>query len=70
MTDVKKFNDQIELLGITISELSRRAHVSRKRIYALKSGAEASASEIVGLSKALLLDDLQRDAIFLAPECE
>lgn len=65
MTNTTLFTRAIDRLGISISELARRSNTSRARIYAIKSGADATASEIVGLSRALLLADEESAAIFL-----
>jgi plasmid maintenance system antidote protein VapI len=67
MTNAELLSEIIDRQGITISELSRRSGVSRKRIYAIKNeGSDATASEIVGLASALLLSDEERDRIFLS----
>ena len=66
MTDNERLKRIIDRQGIPISELSRRSGASRKRIYAILDGADATAQEIVGLSGALLMDDTERDQIFLA----
>lgn len=66
MTNTVLLNKIIEKQGISISELSRRSGVSRKRLYAIKKeGVDATAKEIVGLAAALLLSDQERDLIFL-----
>lgn len=66
MTNTVLLNEIIEKQGISISELSRRSGVSRKRLYAIKKeGVDATAKEIVGLAAALLLSDQERDLIFL-----
>ena len=68
MTNTVLLNKIIEKQGISISELSRRSGVSRKRLYAIKKegvDATATAKEIVGLAAALLLSDQERDLIFL-----
>ena len=68
MTNTVLLNRIIEKQGISISELSRRSGVSRKRLYAIKKeGVDATAQEIVGLAAALLLSDQERDLIFLTP---
>lgn len=70
MTNTVLLNKIIEQQGISISELSRRSGVSRKRLYAIKNeGVDATAREIVGLAAALLLSDQERDRIFFSPEC-
>ena len=66
MTDNERLKRVIDRQGISISELSRRSGASRKRVYAILDGADATAQEIVGLSGALLMDDTERDQIFLA----
>ena len=67
MTNAELLSEIIDRQGITISELSRRSGVSRKRIYTIKNdGSDATASEIVGLASALLLSDEERDRIFLS----
>lgn len=67
MTNAELLSEIIDRQGITISELSRRSGVSRKRIYVIKNeGSDATASEIVGLASALLLSDEERDQIFLS----
>lgn len=66
MTNKELFSAKIEKQGIPIAELSRRSGVSRKRIYAIKEGADATASEISALSRALLLSEDEMVDIFLA----
>lgn len=66
MTNKELFNAKIEKQGIPITELSRRSGISRKRIYAIKEGADATASEISALSRVLLLSEEEMIDIFLA----
>jgi plasmid maintenance system antidote protein VapI len=57
--------EAIKNSGVTITFIAEKMKCSRNRVYAIISGAECSASEIVMLSSILHLTKEQRDNIFL-----
>ena len=66
MTNAKLLKEKITASGVTITFLADKLGCSRNRIYSILEGSECTASEIVGLSKAIHLTKEERDTIFLS----
>lgn len=66
MTDIEKLKEVIEKSGMTMKAIAEKSGIIRETLYNRLAGkGEFTASEIVGLTHALHLDNDQRDAIFL-----
>ena len=62
---VKRLIEVIDDSGMTKTAIARKAGMCRETLYNRLAGkGEFTASEIVGLTKALRLDNKQRDFIF------
>lgn len=69
MVNIEKLKKNIECSGVTMSALASNSGIERTTLYNRLAGiGEFTASEIDGLSRALRLTKLQRDAIFFAKE--
>ena len=64
MTDTVLLKEIIKDSGVTITWLADKVGCSRPRIYKILEGGDATASEIVAISKALRLTDGTRNKIF------
>ena len=66
MTDLNALNEKIKDSGMTIEAIAERANMKRYTLdRRLKGEGEFTASEIVGLTKALRLKLSERNHIFL-----
>ncbi len=66
MTDMEKLKEVIEKSGMTMKAIAEKSGIIRETLYNRLAGkGEFTASEIVGLTHALHLDNEQRDVIFL-----
>lgn len=66
MTDLDALKAKIEDSGMTIESIAERANIKRYTLdRRLKGEGEFTASEIVGLTKALKLKLSERNNIFL-----
>lgn len=66
MTDMEKLKEVIDKSGMTMKAIAEKSGIIRETLYNRLAGkGEFTASEIVGLTNALHLDNDQRDAIFL-----
>ena len=66
MTDLNALNEKIKDSGMTIEAIAERASMKRYTLdRRLKGEGEFTASEIVGLTKALRLKLSERNNIFL-----
>lgn len=66
MTDIELLKNIIENSGMTMSSIASKSGIVRETLYNRLNGVgEFTASEIVGLSKALRLSIIERDQIFL-----
>lgn len=66
VANVKKLKSKIEQSGMTMKAVSEKSGIVRETLYNRLNGiGEFTASEIVGLSKALNLTIKERDSIFL-----
>ena len=66
MADVELLKNIIENSGMTMSSIASKSGIVRETLYNRLNGVgEFTASEIVGLSKALRLSIIERDQIFL-----
>ena len=66
MVDIDRLKRTIEDRGITMVKLCEKSHIERATLYNRLNGkGEFTASEIVGLSEALILNKEERDNIFL-----
>ena len=66
MTDMERLKEVIEKSGMTMKAIAEKSGIIRETLYNRLAGkGEFTASEIVGLTNALHLDNDQRDAIFL-----
>ena len=71
MIDIELLKDFVSDSGITMTSLSRKAGISRETLYNRLNGiGEFTASEIVGISDALRLTNIERDSIFFANKVE
>lgn len=66
MVDLQLLKKTIDDRGITIVRLAEKSRIERATLYnRLNNKGEFTASEIVGLSDALMLSKEERDSIFL-----
>ena len=66
MADIELLKNIIENSGMTMSSVASKSGIVRETLYNRLNGiGEFTASEIVGLSKALRLSINERDQIFL-----
>ncbi len=66
MADIELLKNIIENSGMTMSSIASKSGIVRETLYNRLNGVgEFTASEIVGLSKALRLSIIERDQIFL-----
>lgn len=66
MADIELLKNVIENSGMTMSSIASKSGIVRETLYNRLNGVgEFTASEIVGLSKALRLSIIERDQIFL-----
>lgn len=66
MVDIELLKNIIENSGMTMSSIASKSGIVRETLYNRLNGVgEFTASEIVGLSKALRLSIIERDQIFL-----
>lgn len=66
MADIELLKNIIENSGMTMSSIASKSGIVRETLYNRLNGVgEFTASEIVGLSKALRLSINERDQIFL-----
>lgn len=66
MVNIELLKKTIEDRGITIVRLAQKSNIERATLYnRLNNKGEFTASEIVGLSDALMLTKNERDDIFL-----
>ena len=66
MVDLEKLNATVKDSGMTIKTIAERAGIPRHTLdRRLKGEGDITASEIVGLSKALRLKVSERNEIFL-----
>lgn len=66
MADIELLKNKIESSGMTMSSVAKKSGIVRETLYNRLNGiGEFTASEIVGLSKALRLSVEERDQIFL-----
>lgn len=67
MANINLLKSIIEESGMTMVAISEKSGISRQTLYNRMDGVgEFTASEIVGLTKALKLKKSMRDQIFLA----
>ena len=67
MTDMELLLSKMKDSGMTMMAISRKSGIERVTLYnRMKGVGEFTASEIVGLSKALHLSKQERDKIFLS----
>lgn len=67
MANINLLKSVIEESGMTMVAISEKSGISRQTLYNRMDGVgEFTASEIVGLTKALKLKKSMRDQIFLA----
>ena len=67
MTDLELLLSKIKDSGMTMVAISEKSGIERTTLYnRLKNVGEFTASEIVGISKALHLSKPERDKIFLS----
>jgi len=66
VVDIEMLKEKIKFSGITMVALAKKSNISRETLYNRLAGiGEFTASEIVGISKALKLSKEERDKIFL-----
>ena len=66
MVNIELLKDKIEDRGISIVKLSEKSGIDRATLYNRFNGkGEFTASEIVGITDALRLSNIERDSIFL-----
>lgn len=71
MVDMDALKRNIDDSGTTIVALAKNAGIERTTLYNRLNGiGEFTASEIVGLARALRMTNTERDAIFFACEVE
>ena len=66
MTNTDLLKQTIDASGVTIVFIAEKLGCSRGRVYAIMSGSECTASEIVKLGEILHLTPKLRDSIFLS----
>ncbi|MGJ0961050.1 helix-turn-helix domain-containing protein [Faecalicoccus pleomorphus] len=67
MANIVKLKNKIEESGMTMKAISEKSGIVRETLYNRMNGVgEFTASEIVGLTKALKLSIEERDSIFLS----
>lgn len=67
MANIVKLKNKIEESGMTMKAISEKSGIVRETLYNRMNGVgEFTASEIVGLTKALKLSIKERDSIFLS----
>lgn len=66
MVNIELLKKTIDDRGITIVKLAQKSNIERATLYnRLNNKGEFTASEIIGLSDALMLSKNERDNIFL-----
>lgn len=71
MVNIELLKQYIDDSGMTMVSIAKKAEMSRETLYNRLSGVgEFTASEIVGLSKALKLSNSIRNSIFFSNEVE
>lgn len=71
MVNIELLKQVINESGITMTALAKKANITRETIYNRLNGiGEFTASEIVGMTKALNLSGARRDEIFFANKVE
>lgn len=69
MTNIRLLKSVIDESGMTMVAISEKSGISRQTLYNRMDGVgEFTASEIVGLTRALKLKKSVRDQIFLTSE--
>ena len=69
MVNIDALQECIKDSGMTVTAIADKANMERTTFYnRLKGIGEFTASEIVGITKALRLSKTQRDEIFLSNE--
>lgn len=67
MTDLELLKSKIKESGMTVAAIARKAKMDRTTLYnRLKGRGEFTASEIVYITEAMRLTQLERDEIFLS----
>ena len=67
MTDIELLKSKIKESGMTVAAIARKAKMDRTTLYnRLKGRGEFTASEIVYITEAMRLTQLERDEIFLS----
>ncbi len=66
MTDKELLNQIVTDSGVTKTWLSKKAGISRPRLYKILGGAECNASEMTSLSEALHMTNVQFKRVFFA----
>ena len=67
MTDIELLKQCIEDSGMRMNAIAEKSGINRVTLYArLKGKGEFTATEIVGLARALHMTDSLRDRVFLS----
>lgn len=71
MVDIVKLKEAVEDSGMTMVAISKKSGIERPTLYNRLNGVgEFTASEIMGMTKALRLNNREKEAIFFATKVE